>query len=130
MTLTLRIRTPEGLVLDRAVQRIVAEDRDGWFGIGPGRPDLVAVLPPGLLVFRTEEGETFVALTRGLLHLAGGECRVTCRDAVVARELEAVADRVERLLESRRQRSRIQRSRLEELATEVLRRASSDEGRP
>jgi len=123
MTLTLRLRTLHGLLLDQAVSSIRAEDDDGWFGIAPGRSDLVAVLPAGLLVFRDTEGEGFVALGGGLLDLRRGECRVMCRDAAFARELEQIADRIEALVQGRRERSSAQRSVLSKLAGESLRRA-------
>lgn len=122
MSLTLRVRTPEGLLVDRAVERVIAEDADGWFGIAPGRRDLVAALLPGLLVFRDREGEAFVALGGGLLELRNDECRVLCRDAVVVRSIDQIAERVEALLRSRRARSHIQRGVVAELVREALRR--------
>lgn len=123
MTLVLRLRTPQGLLLERPVESILAEDLDGWFGIRPGRPDLVAVLPAGLLAFRDAEGEGFVALGSGLLDLRGGECRVMCRDAVFTRDLAGVAERVEALQRSRHERTRALRGVLSDLARESLRRA-------
>jgi alternate F1F0 ATPase F1 subunit epsilon len=125
MTLRLRLRTPHGLQLDQPVSSIRAEDQDGWFGIAPGRPDLVAVLPAGLLIFRDADGEGFVALGGGLLHLLRGECRVMCRDAAFTRELGQIADRIEVLVQSRRERLETHRGVLAELARESLRRAGS-----
>ena len=67
----LLVRSPEGLVFDGPVKAIRAEDEDGWFGVLPGRTDIVAVLPPGLLLFEDEAGDEFVD-SGGLLELAGG----------------------------------------------------------
>ena len=78
------------------VASVVAEDRDGWFGIRPGRADLVALLPAGLLVFRDpgpEGAEGFVALSGGVLDLAGSRCRVLAGDAVLSRSLEDIGAR-------------------------------------
>lgn len=121
-SIRLRLRVPTGLLLDRPVHSIVAEDLDGWFGIRPGRLDLVAVLPPGLLELRDDEGEWFVATAGGLLELRRDECRVIVSEAVVSRRLEELATDLERLEAGRRARRDRRRDVIDELATEALRR--------
>lgn len=123
----LLLRTPSGLLLDREVQAVVAEDRSGWFGVRPGCADLVAVLPPGLLTFRDEEGEGFVALSGGLLDLRGADCRVVARDAVLSRRLEDVAAALEAHLDKRRRGQERQRGVLHDLVREALRRLAKAE---
>lgn len=125
-TFRLRLRTPAGLLVDRPVYALTAEDLDGWFGIAPGRADLVAVLPPGLLVFRDAEGETFVALAGGLLDLRAGECRVMVREAVMSRALERVAGDVAARQRERRARGRAQRGVMFELVREAMRRMAAE----
>ncbi len=120
--LSLQIRTPHGLLVAQAVDAITAEDRSGWFGVAPGRADLVAVLPPGLLTFRDSEGEGFVALSGGLLELRSGRCRVLAREAVVSRNLDEIADELEAHLRDRNARSETHRSVMDELVREALRR--------
>ncbi|HJL15233.1 MAG TPA: hypothetical protein RMH99_06230 [Sandaracinaceae bacterium LLY-WYZ-13_1] len=122
MSLTLRVRTPEGLAFDGPVDAIRAEDADGWFGILPGRRDVVAVLPPGLLLFEDAEGDGFVALSGGLLELTRDRCRVVVREARVAREAEAAADALDTLIEARRARIEHRRGVMEDLEREALRR--------
>jgi F-type H+-transporting ATPase subunit epsilon len=121
-TLRLQLRTPEQLLVDRDVSAIKAEDRSGWVGILPGREDVIVVLPPGLLVFRDGEGETYVALAGGLLDLRGGVCRVLAREAMLDRNLDSIADHVESLLKKRRAANARQRSVLDDLVREVMRR--------
>jgi len=122
MTLALKVRTPNGLLLDADVKRVIAEDLDGWFGIAPGRVDLVAALPPGLLIYRDEEGEGFVALEGGLLDLRSGECRVMARNALLTRDLAQVAARVDELVQSREDRRRSAAGVLNELVREAMNR--------
>lgn len=129
MTLRLRIRTPAGLLLDRAVDAVVAEDRDGWFGVLPRRADLVATLPPGLLTFRHADGEGFVAHAGGLLDLRAGDCRVALRGAQLSDALDDVADRLEAELRRRKERVEVRRGILGELEREVLRRLVAGERR-
>lgn len=127
--LRLGVRTPAGLLVDRPVQRVLAEDLSGWFGIRPGRLDLVAVLPPGLLAWGDGAEEGWVALSGGLLDLRRGECRVLARHAVASSQLEALADELARLLEERRARGAVQREVADDLAREALRRLAR-EARP
>jgi len=122
MTLTLEIRTPSGLVLDQAVTSITAEDRSGWFGIRRGRTDLLAVLPPGLLVYAHGEEEGFVALSGGLLGLRNGHCTVLATEATVASELESMAVEVARQARRRREQTSMHRGVVRDLAFEALRR--------
>jgi F-type H+-transporting ATPase subunit epsilon len=122
MKLELELRTPSGPVLDQPVLAITAEDRTGWFGVLPGREDLIAVLPPGLLVYRDAEGEGFVALSGGLLGLKDGRCRVLATEATTARDLDTIASEVARQARRRRERSEVHRGVVRDLAREALRR--------
>lgn len=122
MTLRLAIRTPGGLLFDGPVTAVRAEDASGWFGVRPGREDVVAVLPPGLLLFVDDSGEGFVALAGGLLSLERGVCRVTTREAVLSRSLEDVGDRLGELQRLRGQQADTRRDVLHQLAREALRR--------
>jgi alternate F1F0 ATPase F1 subunit epsilon len=121
-SLDLGIRTPVSTIFQGPVRAIRAEDLDGWFGIRPGRRDLAAVLPAGLLLFEDEAGEAFVALAGGLLDLRGDRCRVMAREAVFARRLEEIAGLVERHVQTRQQRTETQRDVFDDLAREALHR--------
>lgn len=122
MTFELSIRTPHGLLYEGDAGSLVAEDLDGWFGIQPSRSELVAVLPPGLLLARDAEGELFVALEAGLLHKIGRDCRVVARDATLTRDLQEIESRVEQLSSQRAERRTFQSGVLFDLAREALRR--------
>jgi F-type H+-transporting ATPase subunit epsilon len=125
-SLGLQLRTPSGLLVDRPIEALTAEDLDGWFGVRPGRADLVAVLPPGLLAFRDEEGEAFVALSGGLLHVRGGVCRVLAREAILSRDLEGIADALEAHFARRRRQHALQQDAVGDLAREALRRLAAE----
>ena len=121
--LWLHIRTPTGLLHSGAVNRIRAEDLDGWFGILPGRPDIVSALPPGLLVFEDDDGEAFVANGGGTLDLRHGRCRTALRSAVLSRTPEGIGQAIVAQREATEKRSRAQHSVLDQLLAEALRRA-------
>ncbi len=120
--LTLQVRTPEGLLVDQPIRSLVVEDRDGWFGIRPGRVDVVASIPAGLTIFRDDSGETFIASSGGLLDLRGDVCRVMLHDAELSRDLDQVSNLLARARERRRERSEAYRGVFEELEREALRR--------
>ncbi len=79
------------------VSRIVAETREGSFGLLPHRLDCVAALAPGILVYETEaEGETYIAVDEGVLVKTGPDVLVSARDAIVGSDLRQLREAVEK----------------------------------
>ena len=65
------------------VSRIVAETRDGSFGLLPHRLDCVSALVPGILFYENEaEGEVYVAIDEGALVKTGLDVVVSVRNAM------------------------------------------------
>lgn len=121
-SLSLAVRTPRGLVYEGQVEAIRAEDLDGHFGILPGRRDLAAVLPAGLVMFADESGDGYVAVSGGVLELTGGACRVIAPEAELARDPEEAAGKLIELRRARREQAERRRGVLEDLEREALRR--------
>lgn len=121
-TLRLQLRTPRAMLIDAEVSSITAEDAGGWFGIRPGRTDVVAALVPGLLLFEDDGGEGFVALAGGLLDLRNGTCRVMAREAAVARDLDVISEALEESMARRRKRAEARSDAIDDLAKEMMRR--------
>jgi F-type H+-transporting ATPase subunit epsilon len=79
------------------VSRIVAETREGSFGLLPHRLDCVAALAPGILSYETvADGEIFVAVDEGVLVKTGPEVFVSVRRALRGTGLGQLRDAVER----------------------------------
>jgi len=79
------------------VSRIVAETREGSFGLLPQRLDCVAVLVPGILTYETEAGdEIFVAVDEGVLVKTGAEVLVSVRRALGEKDLGQLRTAVEK----------------------------------
>ena len=79
------------------VLRIVAETREGSFGLLPHRLDCVAALTPGILTYETEaDGETFVAVDEGVLVKTGHDVLVSVRRAIGGKDLGQLRDAVAR----------------------------------
>ena len=79
----LKILLPSQVFADKTgITRIVAETREGSFGLLPQRLDCVAALAPGILTYETEDaGEVFVAVDEGVLVKTGPEVLVSVRRA-------------------------------------------------
>ena len=92
----LEILLPFQVFADKAgVSRIVAETREGSFGLLPRRLDCVAALPPGILIYETEaEGEVYVAVDGGVLVKNGRDVLVSVRRAIAGRDLGRLRDTI------------------------------------
>ena len=79
------------------VSSIVAETREGSFGLLPHRLDCVAALTPGILTYKTEgDGEVFVAVDEGVLVKTGPDVLVSVRRALGGKDLGQLRDLVDK----------------------------------
>lgn len=96
--MNLKILLPSSIFAEKAgVSRIVAETREGSFGLLPHRLDCTAALAPGLLIYENEaEGEVFVAVDEGVLIKVGLNVLVSVRNALAGTDLGLLREAVER----------------------------------
>lgn len=94
--MTLKVLLPfQIFVIKTGVLRIVAETREGSFGILPRRLDCVTALTPGILTYETEaDGEVFVAVSEGVLVKTGPDVSVSVRRAISGTDLSQLRDAV------------------------------------
>jgi F-type H+-transporting ATPase subunit epsilon len=105
------------------VSRIVAETRDGSFGLLPNRLDCVAALTPGILTYETEaDGEIHVAVDEGILVKAGRDVFVSVHRALVGADLGQLRHLVEQEFLTLDDDERNMRSVMAKLETGFLRR--------
>lgn len=95
--MNLKILLPFQIFAERAgVSRIVAETREGSFGLLPHRLDCVLALTPGILTYEAEsEGEVYIAVDNGMLIKAGPAVFVSVRRALAGTDLGKLRDSVE-----------------------------------
>ena len=96
--MNLKVLLPFQIFAERAgVTRIVAETREGSFGLLPHRHDCVAALVPGILIYETEsDGEVLVAVDEGVLVKTGPDVLVSVRNAIAGTDLGQLREAVER----------------------------------
>lgn len=96
--MSLKILLPFGIFAEKTgVTRIVAETREGSFGLLPHRLDCAAALAPGILIYENEaEGEVFTAVDEGVLVKTGLDVFVSVRNAIGGADLGALREAVER----------------------------------
>jgi F-type H+-transporting ATPase subunit epsilon len=108
---------------ETGVSRIVAETREGSFGILPHRLDCVAALAPGILTFETlSGGEVFVAVDEGVLVKTGPDVLVSVRRALDGSELGQLREAVEREFLTLNEREMSVRSVLAKMEGDLIRR--------
>jgi F-type H+-transporting ATPase subunit epsilon len=95
----LKILLPTEVFADLSgVSSIVAETRDGSFGLLENRLDCVAALAPGIFTYEAnEQGAVYLALDEGVLVKTGTDVLVSVRQAIGGTDLtqlhEAVKNR-------------------------------------
>ena len=105
------------------VTRIVAETREGSFGLLPHRLDCVAALAPGILIYEDQtEGEVYVAVDEGVLIKTGPDVLVSVRNAIAGTDLRQLREAVEREFLNLNEREQSVRSVLAKMESGFIRR--------
>ena len=105
------------------VARIVAETREGSFGLLPHRLDCVAALVPGILIYQTESGgEVLVAVDEGVLVKTGTDVLVSVRRAIGGTDLVQLHTAVEKEFLTLDENEQSVRTAVAKLETGFLRR--------
>lgn len=122
--MNLRVLLPFQVFAEKTgVTRIVAETRDGSFGLLPRRLDCVAALPPGILIYENgAEGEVYLAVDEGVLIKTGPDVLVSVRNAIVGTDLRHLRELVEQEFRQLDEREQSVRSALAKLESGLIRR--------
>jgi F-type H+-transporting ATPase subunit epsilon len=125
-TLHLTVTTPARILVESDdVAAVRAEDQSGSFGILPGHADLLTVLVPSVLRWRTADGAArFCAVRGGVFTVSSGcDVAVACREGVLGDSLDDLEAKVHAVraqqLEADRT-ARVEQMRLHALAVRQL----------
>jgi len=122
--MNLKVLLPFEMFAEKSgVLRIVAETREGSFGLLPHRLDCVAALTPGILTYETKaEGQLYVAVDEGVLVKTGPDVLVSVRRAIEGTDLGELRDSVEQEFRTLDENEQSVRSVMAKLETRFLRR--------
>jgi F-type H+-transporting ATPase subunit epsilon len=125
--MNLKILLPFQIFAEKTrVSRIVAETRDGSFGLLPHRLDCVVALAPGILTYETKsDGEVFVAVDEGVLVKTGPDVLVSVRRASGGTDLDQLRETVEREFLTLDEHEQSVRSVLAKMEGDLIRRIAS-----
>ena len=88
-TLTLRVITPDAIVLDEPVSAVRIPGVDGAIGILPRHAPMVAAVDVGLLRYRNGGAEHFMYVSPGFAEVRDDTLRVVCEAASPAEGIDA-----------------------------------------
>ena len=124
--MNLKILLPFQIFAEKTgVSRIVAETRDGSFGLLPHRLDCVAALAPGILIYENEaRGEVYVAVDEGVLVKTGLDVLVSVRNAIGGTDLSQLHETVDREFLNLDQQEQSVRSVMAKMESDFIRRVA------
>jgi F-type H+-transporting ATPase subunit epsilon len=116
--MNLKVLIPFQIVVQQTdVSRIIAETREGSFGLLPHRLDCVAALVPGILVYESKGANaSYIAVDEGVLVKSGAEVLISVRRAIGGANLRELHEAVKReflLLEQREKEVRAALSKMQ-----------------
>jgi len=121
-TMNLKVLLPFQVFAQKTgVTRIVAETREGSFGLLPNRLDCVAALAPGILIYE-DEAEVYIAVDEGVLIKTGPDVLVSVRNAVAGTDLGQLRHAVEEQFLNLDEREQAVRSALAKVESGLIRR--------
>ena len=105
------------------VTRIIAEGRQGSFGLLPQRLDCVAALSPGILTYATEgTSDVYLAVDEGVLIKTGSEVVVSVRHAIGGADLGQLRQAVEKEFVTLNEKQKTVRTVVAKLESGLIRR--------
>jgi F-type H+-transporting ATPase subunit epsilon len=105
------------------VTRIIAEARQGSFGLLTQRLDCVAALAPGILTYYTQgAGDVYLAVDEGVLIKTGPVVLISVRHAIGGADLGQLRQAVEKEFVALNERQKTVRSVVAKLESGLIRR--------
>lgn len=120
----LKVLLPNEILLDIAVDKVIAESENGFFCLLPRHIDYTAALIPGLLTYfpAGQPEPEYLAVDEGILVKVGEQTLVSTRNAVHGSDLQTLQQTVEQQFQQLDERERMTRSTLAKLEADFVRR--------
>ena len=114
--MNLKVMTPYSVVLNTPVSQVTVEAVDGFFTLKPKHMDFVNALKAGILTYKKEGKEFFIACNRGVVVKNGEEIAVSTPLAILGESLEDLKKKIAidfQAMEEERKEVRLSMARLE-----------------
>ncbi len=108
--------TPYSIALNTPVSQVTFEAVDGFFTLKPKHMDFVNVLKPGILSYKKDGKEAFIACNRGVVVKHGDEVSVSTPLAILGENLDDLKKKIAidfQAMEQERKEVRVSMARLE-----------------
>ncbi|NBB68704.1 MAG: F0F1 ATP synthase subunit epsilon [Alphaproteobacteria bacterium] len=126
----LEVLLPTAVLVDRQVDKVVAEAADGHFGLLPRHADLATALVPGILIYVPAGGaEVLLGVDEGILVKCGERVTVSVLNAVHGDDLAMLRAAVHTRYVELDEHARTAKSALARLEAGVVRRFIEQEER-
>jgi len=89
--LQLEVVTPEGAVLSRRVDEVVAPGSIGQFGVLPGHTPFLTSLKPGIVIAKAEDKDIYMAITGGFAEVEATRVIILAEEAQRAEDIDVDA---------------------------------------
>jgi F-type H+-transporting ATPase subunit epsilon len=121
--MNLKILLPSEVLLQKEVDKVIAEAENGSFCLLPHHVDFTASLVPSLFTFTTVDGqEEILAMDRGVLVKQGADVLVSARSAVRGLDLGRLKEMVEQTFQALDEREKVARTAAAKLEADIVRR--------
>ena len=119
----LRILLPTEVLVDANVSKVVAEAKNGSFGLLPRHIDVVTALVPGIIAYVDSDGrQELVGIGEGILVKCGDEVRVATGRAIRGTNLTTLKREVDRWFLEIDEQAAMARTAMARLEAGVIRR--------
>jgi F-type H+-transporting ATPase subunit epsilon len=120
--MNLKVLLPFEIFAEKSgVSRIVAETREGSFGLLPHRLDCVAALAPGILIYQLgAQAEAYMAVDEGVLVKTGLDVLISVRNAIGGTDLGQLHAAVEREFLHQNEREQSVRSVMAKMESDFI----------
>lgn len=92
---SLSVVAPDRKVVETMVTSVVAPGTEGYLGVMAGHIPMIVSLKPGLLEYKGDGQEHFVAIDGGFMEISGTSVIVIAEGAVLAKEVDIKAAEAE-----------------------------------
>lgn len=114
--MNLKVMTPYSVALNTPVSQVTVDALDGFFTLKPKHVDFVDALKAGIISYKKDGNEAFVACNRGVIVKKGDEVSISTPLAILGKNLDELKKKISidfQNMEEERKEIRVSMARLE-----------------